>query len=128
LLKHSYDILCIGRDLFPKFSHKFLLNGSYKRWPDNGRLSEAETCCLIDLYMVFCPTVYREIYTPEDEATTVLQSIRNYLPIHKASHPSRLESLETLLWQLKSHTKLTFPTNGCPDEFFMKMSNWSPSS
>jgi len=29
------------------------LNGSYKRGPDDGS-SEAETCCLIDLYIVFC--------------------------------------------------------------------------
>jgi len=65
--------------------------------PDDG-LSEAKTWYLINLYTVLCLTVYWEIYTPEDEATTVLQNIKNYLPIHTVSHPSRLESLETLLW------------------------------
>ena len=56
MLIYSYDILCKGRDCFPNFSHKFLLNGSYKRGPDDG-LSEAETYCLIDLYMALCMTV-----------------------------------------------------------------------
>jgi len=88
-------MLCKGRDCFPNFSHKFLLNGSYKRGPDDG-LSEAETYCLTDLYTVFCLTVYWEIYTPKDEATTVLQNAWYHQPIHTVSHPSRLESLETL--------------------------------
>jgi hypothetical protein len=89
LLVYSYDILCKGRDLFPNFGHEYLLNGSYKSGPDNG-LSEAETCCLIDLYTVFCLTVYWEIYTPEDEATTVLQNIRTICPFTQCHIPADL--------------------------------------
>jgi len=40
--------------------------------------------------MVFCLTVYWEIYTPQDEAITVLQNIRNYPPIHKGHIPADL--------------------------------------